>query len=90
MVHGRQSAASAKNDCHSKRNNQWRLHGETHYDPAPEPAMQSVNRAPDERAVNVRAGLWPQSLKLLDLSPAVRASHGVDRAFVCCEDEPGR
>jgi hypothetical protein len=64
VVHGRQSAASAKNDCHSKCNNQWGLHGETHYDPAPEP---SVNRAPDERAVNIGAGLWSQSLKLLDL-----------------------
>jgi hypothetical protein len=64
IVHGRQSAASAKNDCHSKCNNQWALHGETHYDPAPEP---SVNRAPYERAVNIGAGLWSQSLKLLDL-----------------------
>jgi hypothetical protein len=32
----------------------------------------SLNRAPDERALNIRAALWPQSLKLLDLSPAVR------------------
>jgi hypothetical protein len=38
MVHGRQSAASAKNNCRNKRNNQWVFHGETHCDPAPEPA----------------------------------------------------